>query len=712
MKRPYGLVSRTFTAGLAVASLLTAAGASAATLPSGFSEQRFTGITNPTALAFAPDGRVFVSQQCGQIRIIKNGALVSAPFASVSVSCSDERGLHSIAFDPNFASNGFVYVRYTRSSPTNNVIGRLTASPPSSDTATSNSPTVLFTVPFNGNRFHHGGGLVVGNDGMLYSSFGDHQSGSGQGTSNLWGKVIRINRDGSIPGDNPFPSASGNNRAIWANGFRNPFTLAIQRGTGRIHVNDVGDSASSGREEVNALTRGGNFNWPNSQGAGSFFNYAANSQGGNAITGGGFYNPQTVMFPASFVGRYFFADYGGGWIRSINGSGSAGGLQGFASGISGPTDVEAASDGSLWYTSRNSSSVGRIRFGSGGTPTPTPRVTVTPTPTPTPRPSGGRPVPVINAPAATLLFKGGDTVSFAGDCTDPEDGTEPASRLSWSVVFHHTNHTHGETVFAGVKSGSFSIPRDIEWDPIQWWRINLTCRDAANNSVTIFRDVQPQLRRLTLQSSPAGRQVAADGVSGAAPQAMDAVAGIKRSLNAPSPQMQGAATFVFQSWSDGGAQRHDIFMPNANTTLTANFRNASTYMEAAVAAANIAASTSDANVPANTVDNNLGTRWSANGDNQWIRFDLGSARTVGHVRVAVYQGNMRRNRFDIQVGNAANGPWTTAFTGESSGTTTAEELYDFADVSARFVRYLGHGNVGASNPLINSVTEVSILTSP
>src|SRR6187549_1555227 len=107
------------------AVLLVASGASAATLPSGFSEQTFSGITNPTALAFAPDGRVFVSEQCGRLRVIKNGAVLSTPFATISVSCSDERGLHSIAFDPNFASNRFVYVRFTRSSPVNNVIGRL-----------------------------------------------------------------------------------------------------------------------------------------------------------------------------------------------------------------------------------------------------------------------------------------------------------------------------------------------------------------------------------------------------------------------------------------------------------------------------------------------------------------------------------------------------------------------------------------------------------
>jgi glucose/arabinose dehydrogenase len=697
--------------GMAIA-VFSASAASAASLPSGFSEQTFGGITNPTALAIAPDGRVFVSQQCGAIRVIKNGAVLSTPFASISVSCSDERGLHSIAFDPNFSSNGFVYVRYTRASPLNNVIGRLTASPPSSDTG--GGLTVLFTVPFNGSsqRYHHGGGLVVGNDGKLYSSFGDHLSGSGQNLNNLWGKVVRINiPNGGIPTDNPFfGTTTGDNRAIWAYGFRNPFTMAIQPGTGRIHVNDVGNSASSGREEVNNLTRGANYNWPNSEGSGSYFSYAASSQGGNAIVGGGFYNPTTVMFPSTYVGRYFFADYGGGWIRSIMGSGSAGSLQGFATGISGPTDVEAANDGSLWYTARNSSNVRRITFGNPPrvTPTPTPTATSpgptpTPSPTATPAPNNTLPNPVINTPATGTLYNGGSTIGFSGGCTDAEDGTVPASRFDWDIVFHHNTHTHPGVQFADIASGTFDTPEDGEWDPDQWWRVNFTCTDSQGGSRTVTRDVLPRKQTLTLNSSPSGLQVAADGVTGNAPQSMEAVVGMKRILDTNAPQ----GSNFFERWSDGGAKRHDIFMPNAATSYTATFRASSFYSELTPAGSAVTTSTSDTNVGANTVDNNLATRWSGNGDGAWVKFDLGSSRTIGHVGVAVYQGNIRRNRFDVQV-SSDNSSWTTVFSGESSGTTTNEQMYDFADASGRWVRYLGHGNIGSTNPTMNSVTEVSI----
>jgi hypothetical protein len=125
------------------------------------------------------------------------------------------------------------------------------------------------------------------------------------------------------------------------------------------------------------------------------------------------------------------------------------------------------------------------------------------------------------------------------------------------------------------------------------------------------------------------------------------------------------------------------------------------------AASAVTASTNDGNTPANTVDNNLGTRWSGNGDGQWVQLDLGTARSVGSVGVAVYQGNARQNRFDIQVSSCC-GTWTTVWSGQSSGTTTAEQNYDFTDVTARWVRYLGHGNVGSANTSMNSVTEISI----
>ena len=121
----------------------------------------------------------------------------------------------------------------------------------------------------------------------------------------------------------------------------------------------------------------------------------------------------------------------------------------------------------------------------------------------------------------------------------------------------------------------------------------------------------------------------------------------------------------------------------------------------------VSASTHDGNVPGNTVDNSLGTRWSAIGDGHWVRLDLGIVRSVGSIGVAVYNGNARRNRFDLQL-STDGAAWTTVFAGESSGTTTVEQGYDIADQDARYVRYLGHGSSDPTKPLTNSVTEISV----
>ena len=122
----------------------------------------------------------------------------------------------------------------------------------------------------------------------------------------------------------------------------------------------------------------------------------------------------------------------------------------------------------------------------------------------------------------------------------------------------------------------------------------------------------------------------------------------------------------------------------------------------------VTASTNDGNTPANTVDNNLGTRWSANGDGQWAQYDLGMVRRVTSVRVAAYQGNTRSNRFDIQVAGTDLVFQTVLAMAATSGTSTMEQDFDIPDSDARYVRYVGHGNVGSTNPTMNSVTEVSI----
>ena len=225
-----------------------------------------TTLSSPTSMAFAPDGRLFVTEKGGTILIIKGDEVQSAPFATLTVEGEQSRGLLGLAFDPAFATNGYLYVYYTTPTPApHNRISRLTAS---GDAMLADSEVVLFELPDVTNSGHNGGALQVGPDGMLYQLVGDDAVfTNAQSLTTLLGKVLRINRDGSIPPDNPFyETAVGPGRAIYAYGLRNPFTLAFQPGTGRMFLHDVGSSGSRSREEINEGVPGANYGWPNIEG--------------------------------------------------------------------------------------------------------------------------------------------------------------------------------------------------------------------------------------------------------------------------------------------------------------------------------------------------------------------------------------------------------------------------------------------------------------
>src|SRR5687768_7161990 len=214
-----------------------------ASVPAGFTDAHVAGgLSSATAMAIAPDGRIFVAQQHGQIRVIKNNQLLATNFATVTVNSQNERGLGGIVLDPDFATNGYVYVYYTATSPIlHNRIARFTAN---GDVAVANSHTTILDLPdLIGAINHMGGAMHFGTDGKLYVAVGNHDltdSAPQQSINNVYGKFLRINKDGSIPTDNPFYNqTSGINRAIYAYGLRNPFTFGIQPGTGRIDRKSV-----------------------------------------------------------------------------------------------------------------------------------------------------------------------------------------------------------------------------------------------------------------------------------------------------------------------------------------------------------------------------------------------------------------------------------------------------------------------------------------
>ncbi len=334
----------------------------AAQLPPGFVENPVaTGLQSPTAMEFAPDGRLFVTQQGGDLRVIKNGALLATPFVTLTVNSDGERGLLGVTFDPNFATNNFVYVYYTATTPAiHNRVSRFTAN---GDIAVPASEVVILDLNnLSGATNHNGGPIHFGADGKLYVGVGENaNSANSQTLNNLLGKLLRINSDGSIPNDNPFfATASGINRAIWALGLRNPYTFAIQPGTGRLFINDVGQSSW---EEINDGIAGSNYGWPNFEGVTNtagfrspLFAYPHNGGqfNGCAIVGGAFYNPPVPQFPATYTGKYFFSDLCSGWIKLYDPVANS--ATDFASGISTPVDLKVGPTGSLHYLARGGGS--------------------------------------------------------------------------------------------------------------------------------------------------------------------------------------------------------------------------------------------------------------------------------------------------------------------------------------------------------------------
>lgn len=341
--------------------------AHATTLPSGFSDSNFaTGLSAPTAMSFAPDGRLFVCQQSGAIRIIENGQLLAQPFLQIAVDSLGERGLLGIAFHPNFTKNRKVYFYYTvpgenGGAPHNRVV-RVRASESDPNVADLTTLEPIFDLPELNATNHNGGAIHFASGGKLFIAVGENAVPErAQQLTNPFGKILRINPDGSIPTANPFyRQTRGKNRAIWALGLRNPYTFAFDSQNGQMFINDVGQSAW---EEINRGKKGANYGWPRVEGPSDSPNYKAplfayKHDEGCSIIGGAVYRAN--QFPASFDGKYFFADFCGQWIHVLDPQTKT--VADFAADLpSAPVDLQVGPDGALYYLTRNSG-VRRIHY--------------------------------------------------------------------------------------------------------------------------------------------------------------------------------------------------------------------------------------------------------------------------------------------------------------------------------------------------------------
>lgn len=307
-------------------------------------QQAFNGISfsSPVDLQDPGDGsgRLFVVEQGGRIRVFQNSQQVSssALFLDISgrISNGGERGLLGLAFDSQYASNGFFYVNYTRQGDGATIISRFRVSA-NANQADSASEFILLTIaqPFAN---HNGGALQFGPDGYLYAALGDGGSGgdpqgNGQSLTTLLGKILRIDvrtpsggRNYGIPADNPFFGSTSARQEIFAYGFRNPWRIGFDPPTSRLWAGDVGQGA---REEIDLVASGRNYGWNRMEGSICFpSNATCNTSGlelpiaeydhsrGVSVTGGYVYRGTAVP---SLAGVYLYGDFGSGRIWGIRG---------------------------------------------------------------------------------------------------------------------------------------------------------------------------------------------------------------------------------------------------------------------------------------------------------------------------------------------------------------------------------------------------------
>ncbi|WP_166829374.1 PQQ-dependent sugar dehydrogenase [Thalassoroseus pseudoceratinae] len=361
--------------------------------PSGFSETVVVdGLSSPTAMQFAPDGKLFILEDAGTIEVWDGDTRVQADFlqnSPIDTQVFSERGLLGITFDPDYETNRFVYLYYTTTDADNhNRVSRFTANA-TGDLALAGSEQVITELDPHSAGNHNGGALHFGSDGMLYIATGDNaQPANAQSLTNRHGKLLRVDVRGDdfpdddgqnfrVPADNPTTfdgidgTTSGVNRAIWAVGLRNPFTFAVQPETGRIFINDVGQNTF---EEINEGGAGLNYGWPATEGnfsstqfpdfANPFYAYdhGGTSPNGCAITGGVFYNPETLQFPGEYEGDYFFADFCESTMWRIDLTTRE--VDQFASDLGNPVDLKIDDDGNLYVLSRSRGQVRRFSFGN------------------------------------------------------------------------------------------------------------------------------------------------------------------------------------------------------------------------------------------------------------------------------------------------------------------------------------------------------------
>jgi glucose/arabinose dehydrogenase/PKD repeat protein len=279
------------------------------------------GLSLPTTMAFLPGGAMLVGQLGGTVRRVMPPYTQPdpTPFLQITNIARNyfNQGLYTVAVDPAFTTNHYIYVCYTLGTPNHDRLSRFTVN---QALTSAGSELVLYEDKDESGADHHGGAIMFGNDHMLYLTTGDEFSGpQSQDMSTPEGKILRLNpADGSPAPGNPFLNTPGVDPRIWASGLRNPFRGYYDAPTGRMLIGDVGYQTT---EEIDIGTAGANYGWPNAEGPSTnpaytnpVYSYTHSGHDSAVVAGFVYHGTQ---FPSSYQGSFFYSDYAEHWIKRL-----------------------------------------------------------------------------------------------------------------------------------------------------------------------------------------------------------------------------------------------------------------------------------------------------------------------------------------------------------------------------------------------------------
>lgn len=489
----------------------------------------------PVAMAHAGDGRMFICEKAGVIRVLKDGVLLPTPFLdirSLVTSTDSEQGLLGLAFHPNYAANGYFYVNYINTpgnapnNPADTAIARyrVSANPDVADPA---SGVVLMVIgqPFTN---HNGGQLKFGPDGYLYIGMGDGGSGGdpscyAQREDTLLGKMLRLDVNQNVnqppyygvPASNPFVAQGHPMDKVWAKGLRNPWRFSFDRATGDLYIADVGQNQWEEVSRQPASSTGGeNYGWKIMEGNACFgasgcpapvvscnspaltmpIHVYGHSSGNCSITGGYVYRGAAIT---DLPGRYVFGDYCSGRIWELNPATNA--VTELHDGPFGLTTFGEAADGEL-YVAYGNTIYKLINDGPRATPTTPPSATPTPTPSPTVTPT------VVQRCACPWAGVPGDSdndglidaVEFDPMQTQPLTG---GNRYLWDSDGDGLSDGAEDSNLNGQRDAGETDPRQRDSDGDQMWdsverlllgtnplQAGATLTDADNDGLPMLLD--------------------------------------------------------------------------------------------------------------------------------------------------------------------------------------------------------------------------------